>query len=448
MPYFPASQRYALPWRSIEMRRQKEMSAAAAEVPVSLGTPAAAASSQSDPRPHTGPPASELTRPETAQDGFGAQGGDPRRGVDMDLSTCVNRYGPAPAAIAALQSISPADILLHPYDAAECLVELYRWATGVQDGAMIAGRGASEFIWAMGREVHPADVHVPLPAYTDYLKAFPGRGFSVAGEQIPSIEQVDAALDQDGLVIISNPHNPTGTALDPGDLVASAGAHPAATLVVDESYVNFTADPIGWSALGCDVPNLVVLRSTSKFYGIAAMRAGIAWCADHERLKRLFGKQENWGLSGVDVHAACAAVRDFHWAAHSRSRMHADNAWLAEVLSEVEGLDPRCNTNVHFQYAFCRRSEDVAAVFQRHGIGVRVLSVAHGVQPDALRIVAPRADERARFAAAIADVRSELASAVVTLKPNWSASTESRLDRHRQDDRAHSSSKAAAPARG
>jgi hypothetical protein len=44
----------------------------------------------------------------------------------------------------------------------------------------------------------------------------------------------------------------------------------------------------------------------------------------------------------------------------------------------------------------------------RHGIGVRVLSVAHGVHPDALRIVAPRADERERFAAAIADIREEL----------------------------------------
>jgi histidinol-phosphate/aromatic aminotransferase/cobyric acid decarboxylase-like protein len=97
--------------------------------------------------------------------------------------------------------------------------------------------------------------------------------------------------------------------------------------------------------------------------------------------------------------------------------MHADNAWLAEMLSDVEGLDPRCNTNVHFQYAFCARSEDVAAVFQRHGIGVRVLSVAHGVHPDALRIVAPRADERERFAAAIADVREELAGAVATLQP-------------------------------
>jgi histidinol-phosphate aminotransferase len=399
-----------MPYRAIAMRRERDMLLHAAEVAARPGSLTVVASSRPDRRIDDGPPATNLTRPVTDEGGFGAQGGDPRRGVDIDLSTCVNRYGPAPAAIAALQSISPADVLLHPYDAAERLVDLYRWATGVRDGGMIAGRGASEFIWAMGREVDPAEVHVPLPAYTDYLKAFPGRGFSLAGEQIPSVEQVDAALDQGGLVIISNPHNPTGTVLDPKDLVAAADAHRAATLVVDESYVNFTANPIRWSAIGCDVPNLVVLRSTSKFYGIAAMRAGVAWCADHERLKRLFGKQENWGLSGVDVHAACAAVRDFHWSTHSRSWMHADNAWLAEMLSAVEGLDPRSNTNVHFQYAFCARAEDVAAVFQRHGIGVRVLGVAHGVYPDALRIVAPRADERERFAAAVAEVREELAA--------------------------------------
>jgi len=116
------------------------------------------ASRRSGRRVDDGPSASDRTRPVTDQGGFGAQGGDPRRGVDMDLSTCVNRYGPAPAAIAALQSISPADVLLHPYDAAERLVEVYRWATGVRDGGFIAGRGASEFIWAMGRELDPADV--------------------------------------------------------------------------------------------------------------------------------------------------------------------------------------------------------------------------------------------------------------------------------------------------
>jgi histidinol-phosphate/aromatic aminotransferase/cobyric acid decarboxylase-like protein len=97
--------------------------------------------------------------------------------------------------------------------------------------------------------------------------------------------------------------------------------------------------------------------------------------------------------------------------------MHADNAWLAEMLTDIDGLEPWCNTNVHFQYACCARSDDVATVFQRHGIGVRVLSAAHGVYPDALRIVAPRTDERERFAAAIADIREELAGAVTTMQP-------------------------------
>lgn len=380
-------------------------------------THSAATSSRSDRTNGEGAPVSIATGPAAARADFGAQGGDPSRGVDMDLSTCVNRYGPAPAAIAALHSIEAADILLHPYAAAERLVDLYRWATGAHGGAMIAGRGASEFIWAMGRGLDHADVAVPLPAYTDYLKAFPGRGFSMAGEQLPSIEQVNAALDLGGLVIISNPHNPTGALLDPKDLIAAAEAHPTATLVVDESYVGFTPDPIRWTALGCDAANLVVLRSTSKFYGIAAMRAGIAWCADHEPLKRLFGQQENWGLSGVDVHAASAAVRDFHWSTHSRGWMHADSAWLAQMLSDIAGLELQCNTNVHFQYAVCARAEDVAAVFQRHGIGVRVLGTAHGVHPDALRIVAPRADERERFTAAVAEVVDEQAAVTTTPRP-------------------------------
>ena len=62
---------------------------------------------------------------------FGAQGRDPARGVKMDLSTCVNRYGPAPAAVAALHAIQPQDILLHPYDAPDRLKAVYVWATGV-----------------------------------------------------------------------------------------------------------------------------------------------------------------------------------------------------------------------------------------------------------------------------------------------------------------------------
>lgn len=160
----------------------------------------------------------------------------------------------------------------------------------------------------MGREVDHTDVAIPLPDYTDYLRAFPGRGFRLSGEQLPTLEQVGAALAAARVVIVSNPHNPTGVHLDPASLIAVAAAHPDSVLVADESYINFTPDPTRRSVLGCTTPNIVMLRSTSKFYGIAAMRAGVAWCQDPGLLQRLVGQQENWGLSGVDVRAACAAV--------------------------------------------------------------------------------------------------------------------------------------------
>jgi histidinol-phosphate/aromatic aminotransferase/cobyric acid decarboxylase-like protein len=132
------------------------------------------------------------------------------------------------------------------------------------------------------------------------------------------------------------------------------------------------------------------------------VRAGVAWCRDHERHARLFGRQETWGLSGVDVTVAVAAVREgWDWADDTRSRMHDDNRWLADILVEVPELDLRANSNVHFQYAFCEQAHAFAETMRRHGIGVRVLSRAHGVTPDALRIVAPRADEREQFAAAL-----------------------------------------------
>ncbi len=113
----------------------------------------------------------------------------------------------------------------------------------------------------------------------------------------------------------------------------------------------------------------------------------------------------------MDVRVACAAVRSFDWSDKTRAQMHADSAWLVEILSDVPGLDLHANQNVHFQYAFCERAYDVAEVFLRHGVGVRVLGAAHGVRPDALRVVAPRHDERERFATALADAVDERVAA-------------------------------------
>jgi histidinol-phosphate/aromatic aminotransferase/cobyric acid decarboxylase-like protein len=165
------------------------------------------------------------------------------------LSTCVNRYGPPPAALDALRCIKPVDLLMHPYDAAERLREVYATTLGIDAGELLSSRAASEVIWAMGRTLDPRTVAIPLPAYTDYLRVFPGRGFGSTTGCGHSIEQLDAALTLARVVLISNPHNPTGSVLGPDELTAVALRHPRSVLVVDESYVEFVGDPTAvWSA--------------------------------------------------------------------------------------------------------------------------------------------------------------------------------------------------------
>ena len=316
-------------------------------------------------------------------DDFGAQGGDPRRmvgDVHIDLSTCVNFYGPPPAALEALRSgLGPADLQIHPYPAAERMEAVYARHLGVPAAELVAGRGTTEFIWALSRNVRHDRVAVPLPAYTDYLKAFPGRGFP--GDHVHTIEQIDAALSDADLVIVSNPHNPSGVALAPAELVAAAHRHPHATFVVDESYVDFVADPGAATVVGADADNLVVLRSPSKFWGIAATRVGVAWCRDRERLCDLLGRRETWPISGLDVTVAEAAMGSVSWAARSRRALQRDAAWLAARSAGPAGHARRARRRTCTTAAsITEQAEELAALFAEHGVGVRVLGRAHGAR--------------------------------------------------------------------
>ena len=346
-------------------------------------------------------------------DDFGPQGGDPRRmsgGVRIDLSTCVNFYGPPPAVHALLRGgIRPEELQIHPYAAAERMESLYARLLGVPARELVAGRGTTEFIWALSREVAHVSVAIPLPGYTDYLKAFPGRGF--AGDQVPSIEHVDAALAAARLVILSNPHNPSGVALAPADLIEAARRHPRATLVVDESYVDFLPDPRATTVVGADVANLVVLRSPSKFWGIAATRVGVAWCAHRPHLDSLLGRRETWPISGLDVAVAEAAMTDGDWADRSRLDLARDAAWLADELRGLAGTLVERDVAVHYRCLLTGEAVELAAIFAAHGVGVRALGRAHGADPGALRVLAPLPHQRGDVAAAVQAARGRVLAA-------------------------------------
>lgn len=348
-------------------------------------------------------------------DDVGPQGGDPRArpaGVRLDLSTCVCRYGPPPSALAVLRDLPASVLRRHPYGAEDVLAEAYAAYLAVDPNELVVGRGASELIWQLAASELGPRVVVPRPGYTEYQRAFPGAGVGPLGVH-HAMEVVAEQLAAGRVVLLSNPHNPSGRSLDPRDLLGLAAGAPGGVLVVDESYAEFAPDPAAASVLGDrrspatgDVPaNVIVLRSPSKFFGLAGARVGVAW-SPSERLRAILrGRRGSWPVSALEVVPVVAALADGEWIAATHAALRSDACWLAGRLRRF--ATGRTATFVdgsvaHFHLLAVDDVERAAAAFAAAGIGARAIGRGHGLAGPALRLAAPRVDERALGASMLA----------------------------------------------
>jgi histidinol-phosphate aminotransferase len=167
--------------------------------------------------------------------------------------------------------------------------------TGVPIGNVAVGNGSCEILLAAAAAMlEPgAEIVYAWPSFSMYpqLAAMSGATavtvpLTDSGEHDleAMAAQVTAATR---LVIVCNPNNPSATALAPATIdawVAELPRHVA--VVVDEAYVEFSAlqDPDDSLDLVGRHPNLVLLRTFSKVYGLCGLRAGYALCPESFRL--------------------------------------------------------------------------------------------------------------------------------------------------------------------
>jgi histidinol-phosphate/aromatic aminotransferase/cobyric acid decarboxylase-like protein len=331
------------------------------------------------------------------------QGGDLRGlgAIQLDLSTCVNRYGPPDAVVQALRDMLSADaVRRHPYGAAEDVETAYASYTGQPAAEFTAGRGASDLIWTLARHLDGKRIALPMPAYTEFRRAFPqARPFGGGASTHPA-EVLDEAMRDCDAVIISNPHNPTGQVITRTDLAAVAAAHPACLLVVDESYIDFLAAPGPITLIGCGLGNVIVLRSPSKFFGLAGARSGAAWSC-HPLPRQWRRTQTSWPVSAFAATALQAALTGSSWATSTRQLLAGDTAWLTGTLTR-SGLDITPGL-LHFRLltGTSRTITRFASQLRASGIAVRVLDEAYGAGQPAVRISAPRRQDQPTLSAAL-----------------------------------------------
>jgi histidinol-phosphate aminotransferase len=329
-----------------------------------------------------------------------SQGGDLRalpQGAYLDLSTCVNRYGPPPSVMEALRSVRPAQLVAHPYGMDELFAETYAKFMGAEPEYLVPGRGITEFIRILADLLPCGGTAVITPDYTDTISRFPVHlppAPGVADTAAARLDRVDAAMRAHPYVMLSNPNNPLGLYV-PGDaLTEICRSHPDSVLIVDEAYIEFLPDHAELSMVRCGLANVVVLRSPNKLFGIAGTRTGALWTRNRRLAEAVAARKINWCLSYLDVVAATTALADVAWADRTRAAL-LDDAGDLERLLAADFPDIMRGVPVH--YRFLPVADPVAAhrFFLDRGVAVRALDGGRPGRVAGVRVTTPTTIELA-----------------------------------------------------
>ena len=210
--------------------------------------------------------------------------GRPASANAFKLSSNENPFPPHPAVLAAIRDL---DINRYPDATALAVRERLAERHKVTADEIIVGAGSVALLAQLISAAATVGDEVVF-AWRSF-EAYPGL-VTVAGATSVRVPLTDdarhdlpamaaAVTDRTRAVIVCTPNNPTGTAVTAAEFAAFMAAVPSDLLVIlDEAYAEFVDDTtaVDGATLVRRYPNLVVLRTFSKAYGLAGLRVGYA----------------------------------------------------------------------------------------------------------------------------------------------------------------------------
>ena len=335
-----------------------------------------------------------------------------RYGVPLErivkLDANENPYGPSPRARAALAGEYAAH--RYPDPDQRRLREALARHLGVSAECIVAGAGSDELIDLLFRAyIEPGD-RVVIASPTFGMYAFDAELYGAEVLDVPrgegwglDIDGVARAASEAKAVFIPSPNNPTGDVLPPTavDRLLASGA----LLVVDEAYVEFSHAP-SLAARAADGEPLVVLRTFSKWGGLAGLRAGygVMPAAIASTLMQI---KQPYGVNVAAEVAALASIEDAPLLDERACLLAGERDRMAEALRATGWLEPAPS---EANFVLCRLLRSDAATvreaLRRRGVFVRTFE--HPRLLDHVRISAGTPEDTARLLAALAEIEAEL----------------------------------------
>ncbi len=258
----------------------------------------------------------------------------------IKLSANENPHGACPNAIEAYRSAA-GELHLYP-EGQEALARAIAAVHGIEAGRIVLGAGSDELIALLCKAYAGQGDEVLYSAHGFLmyrLSALAAGATPVSAPERELTTDVDALIgamtERTRLVFLANPNNPTGTMIGAAELRRLADSlPPRALLVLDAAYAEYlrASDDDGGLDLVRERDNVVMTRTFSKIYGLAALRLGWAYAPEHvvDVLHRVRGP---FNVTRPALIAGEAAVQDQAWVDRCRVLNEVWREWLAREIA-------------------------------------------------------------------------------------------------------------------
>jgi histidinol-phosphate aminotransferase len=311
------------------------------------------------------------------------------------LSSNESPLGPSPQAIAAHRDVGER-LEDYPDGASTALRAAIGRAYGLDPERIVCGAGSDDLLNLIA-DAYLKDgdeaIHT-THAFLVYPIAILGSGAKpVATAETNYTANVDAMLaavsERTKVVFLANPNNPTGTYLPFDEIKRLHRGLPAhVLLVLDAAYAEYVRrnDYEAGIELVATSENVVMCRTFSKIYGLAALRLGWLYGPAHvvDAINRIRGP---FNVNAAAMAAGIAAIKD---TAHiEKSRAHNEQ-WLAWLLEQIPRLGLQVTASVanfvliHFPEKNGRTAADADTFLTQRGLVLRRVEAYK--LPNALRM--------------------------------------------------------------
>jgi len=320
----------------------------------------------------------------------------------VKLASNENPLGPSPKVLDAIRA-ELSELTRYPdgngFALKQRLAE--RYSVGINQVTL--GNGSNDILELVARAYLAPGLNAVFSEHAFAVYPIATQAVGAEGRAVPArnwghdLDAMAAAIDENTRVVfVANPNNPTGTWFDAAALGGFLARVPEHVLVVlDEAYIEYAEGqelPDGLAFLA-DYSNLLVSRTFSKAYGLAALRVGYAISSPviADVLNRV---RQPFNVNSLALTAACAALDDVDYLLASRKANDAGMLQLETGFRQL-GLEWIPSRGNFIAVDFARDAAPINQALLREGVIVR--PVAGYGMPTFLRISIGTEQENARF---------------------------------------------------